>query len=66
VKEKVNMQFRWEVFNISNTPAFGNPGATVSSATFNADGTVRTNGFTEVTSASATERRMRFALKLLF
>ena len=67
VTEKVNVQFRYEVFNVSNTPAFGNPGANVSSASFNADGTVRaTGGFTEITSASATERRMRFALKVSF
>jgi len=67
VREKASLQFRWEVFNISNTPAFGNPGATASSATRNPDGTVKTTGgFTEITSASATERRMRFAIKILF
>lgn len=67
IRERVSMQFKWEVFNVSNTPAFGNPGATASSASRNPDGTVKaTSGFTEVTSASATERRMRFALKLVF
>ena len=67
VTEKANIQFRYELFNVSNTPAFGNPGANVSSASRNPDGTVKaTGGFTEVTSASATERRMRFALKVTF
>jgi hypothetical protein len=65
--EKVNVQFRYELFNVTNTPAFGNPGANASSASYNADGTVRsTGGFTEIISASATERRMRFALKVTF
>ena len=67
IKERIAMQFRWEVFNVTNTPAFANPGASASSATRNADGTVKsTGGFTEITSASATERRMRFALKVTF
>ena len=67
ITERFNMQFRYELFNVTNTPAFGNPGATVSSASRNADGTVKaTGGFTEITSASATERHMRFALKLTF
>ena len=67
ITEKVNLQFRYELFNVTNTPAFGNPGSNASNASFNADGSVRaTGGFTEITSASATERRMRFALKLTF
>jgi hypothetical protein len=55
IRERITSQFRWEVFNVTNTPAFGQPAATVTS-----------NGFAEITSASATERRMRFALKVLF
>jgi len=66
VKERISMQFRAETFNITNTPQFGNPGATVSSATFNADGSIKSlNGYTQITSAS-NERQLRFALKLMF
>jgi hypothetical protein len=67
IKEKIELQFRWMVFNVTNTPAFGQPGAVVSSASRNPDGTVlATNGWTEITSAAATERHMRFALKVTF
>jgi hypothetical protein len=55
-----------ETFNLTNTPQFGNLGATVSSATFNADGSVKSlNGYTQITSAS-NERQLRFALKVSF
>ncbi len=67
ITERFKMQFRAEAFNVSNTPAFNNPGATVSSATRNPDGSIRAlNGYTEVTSAQATERQFRFALKFSF
>ena len=53
-------------FGVTNTPQFGNPGATASSLTRNADGTIRAlNGFTEITSASG-ERQFRFAAKITF
>lgn len=66
--ERFKLQFRTEVFNVSNTPAFNNPGANASAATRNATtGAIITlNGYTEVTSAQATERQIRFALKLSF
>jgi hypothetical protein len=64
--ESGKVQFRAEVFNLTNTPQFGNPGATVSSATFNADGSVKSlNGYTQITSAS-NERQLRFALRFSF
>lgn len=65
--ERFSLQFRTEVFNLTNTPAFNNPGANASSPTRNADGSIiNLNGFSEITSAQGTERQFRFALKLLF
>ncbi len=66
VTEKVRLQFRAESFSLTNTPRFGNPGATVSNMTRNADGSIRAlNGYTEVLGASG-EREIRFALKMFF
>ncbi len=67
IAARYTMQFRAEVFNVTNRPAFNNPGANASSATRAADGTIlNLNGFTEITSAQATERQVRFALRLKF
>jgi len=66
VKEKLTMQFRMEAFGVTNTPQFGNPGADASTATRNADGSIRAlNNFTEVSSAVG-ERQLRFAVKFIF
>jgi hypothetical protein len=64
--ERMKLQVRLEMFGATNTPQFGNPGATVSNMTLNADGTVKAlGGYTEITSASG-ERQIRFAAKLSF
>jgi hypothetical protein len=67
VSERVKVQFRAESFNFTNTPHFNNPGATVTSATRNADGSIRSlGGYTEVTAAADDERQFRFALRVSF
>jgi hypothetical protein len=64
--ERYALQFRAEMFGATNTPQFGNPGATVSSAVRNADGSIRTlNGYDEITGAGG-ERVIRFAMKFSF
>ena len=64
--ERFKLQVRAEMFGVTNTPAFGNPGATVSNMTLNADGSVRAlGGYTEITGASG-ERQIRFAAKVSF
>jgi len=66
VKETVSMEFRMEMFGVTNTPQFGTPGATASNMTLNSDGTLRAlNGFGEITSATG-ERQIRFAAKFIF
>jgi len=67
VLERIKIQFRAEAFNLTNTPMFNNPNASVSSATFNSDGTIKAlNGFSQITSAQSVERQIRLGLRLSF
>jgi len=56
--ERIGLQFRAEVFNLTNTPHFANPsGLNVSSATFGANGTITNlNGFGVITATESGER----------
>ena len=63
----LQIQFRAEAFNATNTPHFNNPGNNVSNMRLNADGTVNTlGGFTEITSAKADERQVRVGVRIAF
>ena len=55
IMEKTNLQFRWEVFNLSNSVLFAQPDSTLS------DGGVGT-----ITSLAGDPRIMQFALRLSF
>jgi Carboxypeptidase regulatory-like domain/TonB dependent receptor len=71
LRDKVNLQLRVEVFNVTNTPHFENPGDTssnnnVSNMQLNPDGSIRSlNGYAEV-SRSYGERQIRVGLRLGF
>lgn len=58
--ERVNVQFRAEAFNLSNTPAFFLPGATNSALT------IGNANFGKLTGSSATGRQLQFGLKVIF
>ena len=67
------LQFRVEIFNVTNTPHFGNPNANVSNLLLNPDGTVKNlGGFSTITSTANTgregidERLVRLGLRLGF
>lgn len=63
-----SLQFRFEAFNMLDTPRFNNPGSNVSSLRLNPDGTIRDlNGFTEITSvAGGSERQLRLGIRFGF
>ena len=56
VSERINLQFRAEALNFTNTPALNNPNATVTSPA----------NFMMITSAGQTQRTFRFGLRLAF
>jgi hypothetical protein len=53
--ERANLQFRWEVFNLTNTPEFGQP-----------NGNLNSSAVGTITSLSGDPRVMQFALRLSF
>jgi hypothetical protein len=58
LSERVNLEFRGEALNATNTAHFGNPGATVGSGSF---GTI-----TSTAGSMADSRILRVALRLKF
>jgi hypothetical protein len=73
MSRNLRMQFRFEVFNVTNTPHFANPsGTNVSNLQLNADGTVRNlNGFGIIDSVQAIgreydQRYFRLGLRMSF
>ena len=55
IREKANLEFRWEVFNVANTPEFGQPNGNFSSGAAGS-----------ITTLSGDPRVMQFALRLSF
>jgi len=62
VKERWNMQFRAESYNLSNTPHFSNPSANISSGGFMAI----TSALSRANNVEGGERQFRVALRISF
>ena len=64
IKERYNLQLRWEAFNFTNTPWFGNPGG----ISFSNANQITPNGTRdgEIRSIQTPMRRMQFGLKFRF
>ena len=69
----MNIQFRAEAMNVTNTPHFANPASNVSNLQLNPDGSVRNlGGYTVITATQGLgregidERLFRFGLRLMF
>ena len=60
IRERVNLQFRAEAFNLTNTPAFFLPSAASPVLT------IGNASFGKLNASSATGRQLQFGLKLLF
>jgi hypothetical protein len=55
IRETANVEFRWEVFNIANTPEFGQPNSNITSSAVG-----------QITTLSGDPRVMQFALRFSF
>ena len=68
IREQIKLQFRWEVFNITNHENFGNPGNNFFSASgTNPAGTPNASaGLITSSNLGSSPRQMQFGLKLTF
>ncbi len=55
IREAANVEFRWEVFNVANTPEFGQP-----------NGNITSGAVGQITTLSGDPRVMQFALRFSF
>jgi len=55
IREQVSLQFRWEVFNVTNTPTLTDPAPNIESPDFG-----------KIRNTTSVPRQMQFALRLAF
>ncbi len=55
IRNRANVEFRWEIFNVTNTPEFGQP-----------NGNISTSSVGQITTLSGDPRVMQFALRVSY
>ena len=72
LKRSTTVQIRLEIFNLTNSPHFVNPSATIQNVSYNPDGSIRLlNGFGSITGTNNVgreydERYMRLGVRFSF
>jgi len=66
VKERVNLRFRAEFFNLTNTPQFANPNTSVGYGDPTLPNPTANSSFGQITSTVTNPRVIQFAAKILF
>jgi hypothetical protein len=66
IEEKTSVQFRWEVFNATNTQRFGTLDGSRSGFGIQADATTPTPNFSDFTAIQGSPRVMQFGLRIAF
>ena len=64
--ESHKLQFRFEAFNVSNHPNWGNPNTNAGQIVRNAAGVITNNGFGVIGGTRTNMRNLQFALKYIF